>query len=242
MVRAGPWGPGSAWALARVGALVGVDDRPDDLVPRHRVVADAARRLRGLRIGRTEAVLEALVPAILEQKVPGDEARRAWARDRALRRARAGPAGSGSRQPPTCSPALPYYAYHPRRRAATGRADPAAQRDASGRSGRAGASSTGDRRRYARLRAVPGIGPWTAAEVAVRALGDPDAVSVGDFHLPNLVAFALAGEPTRARMSGCSSCSSRIAATGPGDPPARASAGWPPRRAPRLSPQPIDGF
>ena len=43
--------------------------------------------------------------------------------------------------------------------------------------------------------AVPGIGPWTAAEVGVRALGDPDAVSVGDFHLPNLVAYALAGEP-----------------------------------------------
>ena len=47
---------------------------------------------------------------------------------------------------------------------------------------------------YRRLRALPGIGPWTAAEVAMRALGDPDAVSVGDFHLPNLVAFALAGE------------------------------------------------
>jgi 3-methyladenine DNA glycosylase/8-oxoguanine DNA glycosylase len=47
----------------------------------------------------------------------------------------------------------------------------------------------------ARLRAYPGIGPWTAAEVTLRALGDPDAVSVGDFHLPNVVAFALAGEP-----------------------------------------------
>src|SRR3990172_5478067 len=47
----------------------------------------------------------------------------------------------------------------------------------------------------ARLRAYPGIGPWTAAEVTLRALGDPDAVSVGDFHLRNLVAFALAGEP-----------------------------------------------
>jgi 3-methyladenine DNA glycosylase/8-oxoguanine DNA glycosylase len=49
---------------------------------------------------------------------------------------------------------------------------------------------------------VPGIGPWTAAEVAVRALGDVDAVSIGDFNLPNLVAFALAGEPrgTDARM------------------------------------------
>ena len=47
---------------------------------------------------------------------------------------------------------------------------------------------------YARLRAVPGIGPWTAAEVMLRAVGDPDAVSVGDFHLPNVVAYALAGE------------------------------------------------
>jgi 3-methyladenine DNA glycosylase/8-oxoguanine DNA glycosylase len=27
------------------------------------------------------------------------------------------------------------------------------------------------------------------------ALGDPDAVSEGDFHLPNLVAWNLAGEP-----------------------------------------------
>ena len=48
---------------------------------------------------------------------------------------------------------------------------------------------------YARLQAFPGIGPWTAAEVALRALGDADAVSVGDFHLPNLVAWALAREP-----------------------------------------------
>jgi 3-methyladenine DNA glycosylase/8-oxoguanine DNA glycosylase len=48
---------------------------------------------------------------------------------------------------------------------------------------------------YAALRAFAGIGPWTAAEVGIRALGDPDAVSVGDYHLPNLVCWALAGEP-----------------------------------------------
>jgi len=46
-----------------------------------------------------------------------------------------------------------------------------------------------------RLRALPGIGPWTAAEVTALALGDPDAVSVGDFHLPHVVSWALAGEP-----------------------------------------------
>jgi len=46
-----------------------------------------------------------------------------------------------------------------------------------------------------RLRAVPGVGVWTAAEVAQRAWGDPDEVSVGDFHLPALVGWALAGRP-----------------------------------------------
>lgn len=45
----------------------------------------------------------------------------------------------------------------------------------------------------ARLCAVPGVGIWTAAEVACRALGDADAVPVGDFHLPAAVGWALAG-------------------------------------------------
>ena len=48
---------------------------------------------------------------------------------------------------------------------------------------------------HRRLRAVPGVGGWTAAEVAIVALGDADAVSVGDFHLPNQVSWALTGEP-----------------------------------------------
>ena len=43
-----------------------------------------------------------------------------------------------------------------------------------------------------RLRALPGVGPWTSAETRVR-LGDPDAVSVGDYHLPTTVGYALSG-------------------------------------------------
>jgi 3-methyladenine DNA glycosylase/8-oxoguanine DNA glycosylase len=46
-----------------------------------------------------------------------------------------------------------------------------------------------------RLLSIPGVGPWTAAEVAVVAFGDPDAVSVGDYHLPHAVTWTLAGEP-----------------------------------------------
>jgi 3-methyladenine DNA glycosylase/8-oxoguanine DNA glycosylase len=53
-----------------------------------------------------------------------------------------------------------------------------------------------------RLALLPGLGPWTAAEVAIVALGDADAVSVGDYHLPHNVSWILAGEPraTDARM------------------------------------------
>jgi 3-methyladenine DNA glycosylase/8-oxoguanine DNA glycosylase len=48
---------------------------------------------------------------------------------------------------------------------------------------------------HARLRAIPGVGPWTSARIAMLALGDPDAVLIGDLHLPHLVSSALAGEP-----------------------------------------------
>ena len=35
--------------------------------------------------------------------------------------------------------------------------------------------------------------PWTSAETRIRAFGDPDAVSVGDYHLAHEVGFALTG-------------------------------------------------
>jgi 3-methyladenine DNA glycosylase/8-oxoguanine DNA glycosylase len=46
-----------------------------------------------------------------------------------------------------------------------------------------------------RLRALAGIGPWTSATVVHYVAGDPDAVPVGDWHLPRHVGFALAHEP-----------------------------------------------
>ncbi len=111
-----------------------------------------------------------------------------------MRRLRVHPRGGLRLGPsPESLAALPYYAYHPfgveRRRADLIRrvAAKAAWFEAIIELPLPDA--------YARLTAVPGIGPWTAAEVGIRALGDEDAVSVGDFHLPNLVAFALAGEP-----------------------------------------------
>lgn len=197
VVRA--WGDGADWALDHAPAMAGLLDDPsalDGLAVAHPLIRELARRHPGLRFPRTLAVLEALVPAIIEQKVTGDEAHRAW-RGLVTRHGdpAPGPAGqAGMRVPPdpTVLASLPYYAFHgfglERRRAETIRA--AATRA----TWLEAASDLTPEVRLARLRSIPGVGPWTAAEVAARAWGDPDAVSVGDYHLPGLVAWALARE------------------------------------------------
>jgi len=195
-LRVEAWGQGAERALAAIPTLLSLDDEPAPIPPGHPLVAELARRAPGVRIPCSGAVLESLIPAILEQKVTGHEARRAWL---GLIRVHGEPAPGPPEwrlrlgPTPVALAALPYYAYHPfgveQRRAEL-------IRRVAARAGWFEAIvdlplADG----YARLTAVPGIGPWTAAEVGVRALGDDDAVSVGDFHLPNLVAFALAGEP-----------------------------------------------
>ena len=245
------WGPGGedlpAWLPRLVGLAPGSRSTGELRDAAHPRIADLARRKPGIRIPATNAVLDVLVPAILEQKVTGTEARRAWYE---LIRAHGepapvpddGPPGPGLRlTPPAPTLArLPYYAYHPfgveQRRADLIR------RIASRAAWFEAIVDLPLPEAHARLRSVPGIGPWTAAEVAVRALGDPDAVSVGDFHLPNLVSWALAGEPrgTDDRMlellapyAGRRALVMRLLET---------SGLRAPRYGPRLSPRRIDGI
>jgi 3-methyladenine DNA glycosylase/8-oxoguanine DNA glycosylase len=193
-LEAEAWGPGADRALDAVPALVGLDDDRSGWEPeRHPLIRELDRRNRGVRLGRSEAVIEALVPAILEQKVTGREA---WRGLRGIVRRwgepAPGPFDLRLLPVPAALAAVSYFELHPlgieRRRADLVRrvADRANRFEEIVTMARPDA--------YARLTALPGIGPWTAAEVALRALGDPDAVSVGDFHLPNVVAFALAGE------------------------------------------------
>ena len=142
-------------------------------------------------------MVEALVPTILEQKVVGIEARRSYAHlVRALGEPAPGPAGAaGMRVPPSPGTlaATPSYVFHrfgvERKRADTIRT----ACTYAARLEETVAMATDDARR--RLTALPGVGPWSAAEVGMVALGDADAVSVGDYHLPHQVAWALAGEP-----------------------------------------------
>ncbi len=190
-VAVAAWGPGAASAVDGAADLVGANDDPSVLVPQHRLIGELVRRFPGLRLPRTNRPFEALLPAICEQKVTGIQARAAF-RAMIAAHGETAPGPAGLRLPPLprTLAALPYFAFHPygieRRRAELIRRTAAlAPRVEQATPAEA----------TARMRAVPGIGPWTLAEVGRIAYGDPDALSVGDFHLPNLVAWALAREP-----------------------------------------------
>ncbi|MDQ3407970.1 MAG: DNA-3-methyladenine glycosylase 2 family protein [Chloroflexota bacterium] len=192
-LRVVAWGPGREWALTALPRLLGADDEPERFEPRHPLLRALQLRFAGLRFGRTDAVVEALLPAILEQKVTGVEARASY---RALIRVHGerapGPAALWLPPEPSRLAATPAYALHrlglEERRSVT-------VRQVGALAGRLEALATmpGPEAR-ARLQTIPGIGPWTAAEAGRTAFGDADALSVGDYHVPSLVAWALAGE------------------------------------------------
>jgi len=190
------WGPGAEWLVAQVPALLGAGDDALGFSPRHPVIERTWRRLGQLRLGALGLVFELVVPTVLEQRVTGSEAHRSWRE--LLRRfgePAPGPVPRGLRVVP--SPAtwrrIPSWAWH-RAGVDPGRARTVlAAAQVAARLDETMTMSREDRLR--RLRAIPGVGVWTAAEVAQRAWGDPDEVSVGDFHLPALVGWALAGRP-----------------------------------------------
>jgi 3-methyladenine DNA glycosylase/8-oxoguanine DNA glycosylase len=188
------WGQGAGWAVDAVPRLLGVGDNPLAFAPVPGRLRELARRHVGVRFGRSDAVYEAVLPGVCEQKVTSAEAHRAY---RLLVRKFGVPAPGpgGLRLPPEPSvlARVPYWSLHPmgleQRRAGVLRtvAERAPWLESVGRLALADA--------LARLQMLPGIGQWTAAETARAAFGDPDAVSIGDFHLPHLVSWALAGEP-----------------------------------------------
>jgi 3-methyladenine DNA glycosylase/8-oxoguanine DNA glycosylase len=189
------WGPGAEWLLERAPRLLGSLDDNSDFRPAHPLLKELHRRHPGLRICRTESVWEAALATILEQMVPTVEASSSW---RGLLRSFGEPApgplpGLRLPPPPELIARTPYHAFHPLRlegrRAATLRRAAMAAR----RLQEAVEMPLPDARR--RLSALPGIGAWTAAEIALVALGDADAVPVGDYHLPHIVSWSLAGEP-----------------------------------------------
>ena len=194
-VHAHAWGPGGRWLLDAVPALLGDDDDPSGFEPVHAPVADAWRRFSFWRVPRSGLLFDALAPAVIEQKVTGQEAFSGY---RSLVRrygtAAPGPA-EGLLAPPTAAgwAAIPSWAW------LQASVDGARSRTVVRAAGFAGrleeAVGLGTPEAHRRMRALPGIGVWTAAEVAQRALGDADAVSFGDYHVAKDIGWTLTGTP-----------------------------------------------
>lgn len=190
------WGAGAAEFLDGLPGLLGAADDASDFAPSEPTVVAAHRRLPHLRLGRTHRVLEALIPAILEQRVPGVDAFRAW---RLLvtefGTPPPGPAPPRMRVPPPAEVwrGIPSWKFH-RANVDGGRA-----RTVIGCAQRASSLERLVDRPPAAARvallSLPGIGEWTAAETAQRAFGDADALSVGDYHLAKTVGWTLLGHP-----------------------------------------------
>jgi 3-methyladenine DNA glycosylase/8-oxoguanine DNA glycosylase len=190
------WGEGADWLLERIPALLGVDDDWSALdLSAYPALKEVMRGLPGMRLTATGRVLESLVASVLEQRVTGREAHRSW---RQLLYRFGSPAPGpveGMRLQPDVETLLqiPTWDWHRMGVEAARQRPIRAAATVAGRMEECVALAPDAA--LARLRLLPGVGEWTAAETAQRALGHPDAVSVGDFHLSDLVVCALTGRP-----------------------------------------------
>jgi 3-methyladenine DNA glycosylase/8-oxoguanine DNA glycosylase len=188
------WGSGVEEFLDALPAMLGADDDASDFAPLEPTVAAAHRRMPHLRLGRTGRVLEALIPAVLEQRVPGVDAFRSW---RVLvtkfGTPPPGPAPARMRVPPSEDVwrHIPSWEFH------CANVDPGRARTVVSCARRAPSLERLVSRPAAQARdalmSLPGVGEWTAAETAQRAFGDPDALSVGDYHIPKMIGWTLLG-------------------------------------------------
>ena len=197
VVHADAWGDGAAWVLESLPAMLGADDDPSAFEARHPVLEEALRLHPHWRIGRTNLLMESLVPAIVEQKVTGKEAFAGFRTLVHFYGERAPGPGADLRlwvqpDPGTLRriPSWEWLRLH---------VDPARSRTIAQAASLATSlerivgldHAEADRR----LRTLPGVGVWTSAEARVRAMGDPDAVSFGDYHVAKDIGHALTGSP-----------------------------------------------
>lgn len=194
-VLASAWGEGSAWLLDRVPDLLGGRDDPSGFVPHHEVVAAAWPRLSTWRVPANGLVAQMLVCSVLEQKVTGREA---FSSHRQLvRRYGTAAPGPGAGHGLVCPPSPQEWARIPSWSWTRAGVDGSRSRTVVGAMRVAGrldeCADLPLADAHARMRSLPGVGVWTAAEVAQRALGDSDSPSFGDYHVAGIVTLALDG-------------------------------------------------
>jgi 3-methyladenine DNA glycosylase/8-oxoguanine DNA glycosylase len=198
-IDAAAWGPGRGWMLGQAEAMTGAFDPGHHFGDGHPAVLRAQRNHPDVRFGASRNLFHELVPTILGQRITAGEAIRQWhSLCRRLAEPAPGPAphaGSPLLLPPSPASLLgrPAWWYHPLGiEAKRAEALRSVARHADKLWAWADLSPDGA---AAKLALLPGVGPWTIGSVMSSAMGDPDAVAVGDFHLKNIVSYNLAGEP-----------------------------------------------
>ncbi|MEQ1872287.1 MAG: DNA-3-methyladenine glycosylase 2 family protein [Ilumatobacteraceae bacterium] len=196
-VRAEAWGPGGDWLLERVDAMTGASDPGFQFVDAHPVVMAAQRDHPGLRFGASFTLYHELLPTVLGQRVTGGEGVNQWnALVKSLGTAAPGPTDLRLPPAPEDLAHRPAWWFHPLGIEAK-RAEPLRQL-AKHASKLAAWAELSPVAAAEKLSLLQGIGPWTIGSALASALGDPDSVAVGDFHLKNIVGQAFTG---RARSS-----------------------------------------
>ncbi|MEM9041812.1 MAG: DNA-3-methyladenine glycosylase 2 family protein [Actinomycetota bacterium] len=196
-IDATAWGPGRAWLLDRVEAMSGHDDPAAPELERcgHPVVATAAREHRTMRFGASHDLYHELLPNIIEQRITAREAVRQW-RTLCLELGDLAPGPvEGLRLPPAphVLAHTPSWWFHPRgieRKRAQTLIEVARHASKMWAWAEAGPDVVAEK-----LRLIRGVGVWTVGSVLSPALGDADAVPVGDYHIKNTVSWGLVGEP-----------------------------------------------
>lgn len=193
---ASAWGEGAGWTLERVPDLLGARDDASGFRPHHDVVARGWPRLSRWRVPANGLVAQMLVCSVLEQRVTGREA---FSSQRQLVRRFGTPApGAGEALGLVCPPSAADWAQIPSWAWLRAGVDGARSRvivramRVAGRLDECADLTL--EQAHTRMRSLPGIGVWTAAEVAQRALGDTDSPSFGDYHVAKDVTLALDGE------------------------------------------------
>lgn len=193
-ITAAAWGEGAEWAVANAASISGDHDDDSGFVPDHPILARLRREHPGIRMPRTQSVFEALVPTVIAQRITSEEARESYRHlVNALGESAPGPASLKLPPSPRALAQTPYWAFH-RFGIERHRADIIirAARSAKRLEETVGMDIASA---YTRMLAFPGVGPWTAAKVAMVALGDADAVPVGDYHLPHAIGYMFDGTP-----------------------------------------------
>jgi 3-methyladenine DNA glycosylase/8-oxoguanine DNA glycosylase len=198
------WGEGARWLLGQGPAMLGAEDDLTgfaEIAAAHPLLAEAHRRQPQLRLIRTGQVFQALVPAILEQKVTTHSAHSAWRR---LVRRYGEPAPGPSWMPkdlyvpPTPHAWVMIPSWEWRRAEVDGKRAEAIIRAARRAPALDRLAAADVPEAAVKLQTIAGIGPWTAAETLQRSHGAADLVSVGDLHLPRLICGIL-GDPAERR-------------------------------------------